>query len=394
MHFVGKNDTRSRSGTESIISPRRGNRNSDPEVNRTRTNTLADILNTAAQKNLKSQLRPTGNTTIKKNEDGNEIIEFVKPKEDLESTEKSPIPIKKKQTNVPTINQKTTKFNDDLHINVSRAKTSEPKKKAETIFLTPKYEECEKSPRQHQFNRPKIPRSISQKNIRSLSDLAGKKITKSSNSNKNTKNQILPSNETKQSEPKGKITKSISQKNFKNQIQSPEMERQANIAKSISQKNLRGQLKPISDLKPKEKKINEKDNEKEEEKDHDDKKQNFHDENTEKQENQNQKQQQQQEQKSSKRDSKFGIDFNDIACKMKDPVNGVAIKTRKVRLRKFSNCFVAEQAVTWFCTELKIKNRTEAVMVGKMMQNLNIFQNVGSSDYSFQDKNLYFRFVE
>merc|ERR1711879_151077 len=81
------------------------------------------------------------------------------------------------------------------------------------------------------------------------------------------------------------------------------------------------------------------------------------------------------------------IDFEELGKKMQHPQSGLKIKTRKWMLKKFPNCFVAEQAVSWICYHQNITDRAEAVSIGRKMQERNIFRHV-TNEHKFQDKYL------
>lgn len=84
------------------------------------------------------------------------------------------------------------------------------------------------------------------------------------------------------------------------------------------------------------------------------------------------------------------IDFKVLVSKMKHPQSGVKIKNRKWLLKKFPNCFVGEQAVTWFCHYLDV-DREGAVKIGLQLQEQNLLRHV-TNDHPFQDKYLFFTF--
>lgn len=92
------------------------------------------------------------------------------------------------------------------------------------------------------------------------------------------------------------------------------------------------------------------------------------------------------------KDNEETINIEEISRKMKHPQSGLKIKNRKWMLKKFPNCFVAEQAVTWISYHLDIPNREEATKIGLKMQEKNIIEHV-TKDHPFQDKYLFFKFI-
>merc|ERR1711879_175459 len=70
------------------------------------------------------------------------------------------------------------------------------------------------------------------------------------------------------------------------------------------------------------------------------------------------------------------LDLEILASRMKHPKTGLKIKTRKWLLKKFPNCFIGEQAVTWICFNLEICDRKEAVAIGQRMENAGYFRHV------------------
>mgnify|MGYP005993452981 CR=1 FL=1 len=85
--------------------------------------------------------------------------------------------------------------------------------------------------------------------------------------------------------------------------------------------------------------------------------------------------------------------LEELANRMKHPKSGLKIKTRKWLLKRFPNCFVGEQAVTWLCYHLDMTDRKQAVAIGIRMQNHGLFRHV-TNDHMFQDKYLFFRFTD
>ena len=84
-------------------------------------------------------------------------------------------------------------------------------------------------------------------------------------------------------------------------------------------------------------------------------------------------------------------DLKSIAEKMKQPNSGLKIKTRKWLLKRYPNCFVGEQAVTWLVYHLEIQ-REEALKIGQQMLEQNLFCHV-TNDHPFLDKYLFYKFT-
>lgn len=81
----------------------------------------------------------------------------------------------------------------------------------------------------------------------------------------------------------------------------------------------------------------------------------------------------------------------ELCTRMKHPQSGLKVKTRKWMFRRFNNCFIAEQAVTWLAYHLELPSREQAVRVGLEMEAAGLIAHV-TQDQEFQDKYLFFQF--
>lgn len=82
----------------------------------------------------------------------------------------------------------------------------------------------------------------------------------------------------------------------------------------------------------------------------------------------------------------------ELCARMKHPQSGLKIKSRKWMFRRYTNCFIAEQAVTWLAYHLELPSREQAVRVGMEMEAAGLISSV-SQDQEFQDKYLFFTFT-
>ena len=71
---------------------------------------------------------------------------------------------------------------------------------------------------------------------------------------------------------------------------------------------------------------------------------------------------------------------------------GVPTNDRKYRRKTYKQCFVGEEAVTWFVDQGYATTREDAVDLGKAVQRSNIFDHV-CGDHEFSDGHLLFRFL-
>lgn len=81
---------------------------------------------------------------------------------------------------------------------------------------------------------------------------------------------------------------------------------------------------------------------------------------------------------------------------MKDPGQGVPIKDKTFRFKKYTSCFVASEAVDWMMQlkELRLESRSEAVFIGRELQRRGIIENVTGKHAFFADKKLLFQFTD
>ena len=85
------------------------------------------------------------------------------------------------------------------------------------------------------------------------------------------------------------------------------------------------------------------------------------------------------------------VSIRQIASKMRSP-EGVEIKTRRHKLKLYQRCFVGSEAVDWIVKLIKV-SRADAVKIGQKMIEKNLVEHV-TSDHSFKDENLFYRFNE
>ena len=73
--------------------------------------------------------------------------------------------------------------------------------------------------------------------------------------------------------------------------------------------------------------------------------------------------------------------------------NGFKIKDRTYRFKKYKQCFVGEQAVTWMCQNGVAGGRSEAVELGQMMIDKGIIQHVATQGMGFRDGKKFYEFI-
>lgn len=82
----------------------------------------------------------------------------------------------------------------------------------------------------------------------------------------------------------------------------------------------------------------------------------------------------------------------DICDKMKNKHTGVPVRSRRLLLRNYENCFIASEAVDWLLKHLNI-SRNDAVALGKGLEKEGLINHV-TFRYNFDDsKELFFRFT-
>eukprot|EP01013_Petalomonas_cantuscygni_P043540 TRINITY_DN8284_c0_g2_i1.p1 TRINITY_DN8284_c0_g2~~TRINITY_DN8284_c0_g2_i1.p1 ORF type:complete len:559 (-),score=118.02 TRINITY_DN8284_c0_g2_i1:131-1807(-) len=80
---------------------------------------------------------------------------------------------------------------------------------------------------------------------------------------------------------------------------------------------------------------------------------------------------------------------NTLVGRMDHPSVGVAIDDRWYHMRKYSRCFVGEEAVTWLAAVLGT-SREQAVRVGGRLFDRGVFEHV-VKDHAFEDAHLFYR---
>ena len=87
-----------------------------------------------------------------------------------------------------------------------------------------------------------------------------------------------------------------------------------------------------------------------------------------------------------------GRNLAELCTRMKHPQSGLKIKSRKWMFRRYANCFIAEQAVTWLAYHLELPSREEAVRVALELEAAGLITHV-TPDQEFQDKYLFYTFT-
>lgn len=82
----------------------------------------------------------------------------------------------------------------------------------------------------------------------------------------------------------------------------------------------------------------------------------------------------------------------EIIRKMKDPQNGVDRKERKWRFRKYGNCFIGSEAVTWLLNNTPLRTRKAAVSFGNALLTEDVFSHV-LNEHDFEDSSLFYHFL-
>lgn len=87
------------------------------------------------------------------------------------------------------------------------------------------------------------------------------------------------------------------------------------------------------------------------------------------------------------------INYEQLALEMRHPQSGVKLKTRKWLLKKYHDCFVGEEAVSWLLHHLDLTNREEVERIGQRMLDQGLIRHV-SNDHPFLDRQLYYVFTK
>ena len=86
------------------------------------------------------------------------------------------------------------------------------------------------------------------------------------------------------------------------------------------------------------------------------------------------------------------LDLFEIAEMMQHPQSGVKIKSRKYFFKKYPDCFIGAEAVTWLVSTLNLSSREEAVSIGQLMLEKKILRHC-VNEHEFQDKYLFYVFI-
>ena len=90
----------------------------------------------------------------------------------------------------------------------------------------------------------------------------------------------------------------------------------------------------------------------------------------------------------------FSMAFQ-IVPRLKDPLIGVPVKSRKKRFKVYPPCFVGSELVDWLMGHTDASTRQEATSFALDLLGEGVFQEVSGSGHGFQDKkNAYYRFTD
>ena len=82
-----------------------------------------------------------------------------------------------------------------------------------------------------------------------------------------------------------------------------------------------------------------------------------------------------------------------LVTHFKEPILGVPVRDRTLRLRNYPCCFVGTQAVDWLIVHKYAKTRDEAVAIGARLLSEGEFNHV-TSEHPFKDGKLFYRFAD
>lgn len=80
----------------------------------------------------------------------------------------------------------------------------------------------------------------------------------------------------------------------------------------------------------------------------------------------------------------------DLIKKIKGP-NGITISDKVIHSKKYTNCFVASDLVSWIVAKHFANNRKKATMIGQDYMKRRIIEHI-NSDIPFADENIFYRF--
>lgn len=87
--------------------------------------------------------------------------------------------------------------------------------------------------------------------------------------------------------------------------------------------------------------------------------------------------------------SLFSIDLKQLVAAMRN-IGGVPIKERQFHLKRYSQCFIGQEAVDWLVSYLKV-SRQDAVRIGQRLMDENWIHHV-VDEQVFQDEYFFYRF--
>ncbi|KAL6051712.1 putative Proliferation-associated serine/threonine protein kinase [Balamuthia mandrillaris] len=84
--------------------------------------------------------------------------------------------------------------------------------------------------------------------------------------------------------------------------------------------------------------------------------------------------------------------MEELYLALSDPIKGVTLADRKWRLKTYTSCFVASELVDWLMTNLPLRSREEAIVIGQKLQNRGYIVHVVNPKKEFKDDYLFYSF--
>lgn len=85
---------------------------------------------------------------------------------------------------------------------------------------------------------------------------------------------------------------------------------------------------------------------------------------------------------------KLKVPLEEVVAEMKDPVNGIKVKTRTLRLKSYASTFTGAEAVEWMISKLSL-DKKEAIMMGSKLLKEYYIHHVTYASVPFEEKHLY-----
>jgi len=86
-------------------------------------------------------------------------------------------------------------------------------------------------------------------------------------------------------------------------------------------------------------------------------------------------------------------ELKDVVTLLQTIDHGIKVKDRTWRLKKYKDCFIANELITWLVKNLRLNTRVEAIAWAREIQEMGIIDHVTYNGKRFEDSFLFYRFI-